>query len=258
MNIPLIINLTLQDFRDRYAGSIFGVVWALISPIVLIAVYLVVFTEIMGSRLAGSSNLSSFSIFLISGLLPWLAFTSTVLRTSSSFLDKKSIITKIRVNLSFFFCHISLSEFLTLMVSVSAFIFIYTFFLHEQLSISLFLNLLCLLLVQQIFAYSIGVIFGVVNVFYRDVREFLSIFMNIWFWMTPIVWVPSIAPEWLQNFQSGLNPYFWFLEEYREIFLYGNASQLGKMLFLAIVSFLFFAASVFFVKYFEKEIRDHL
>ena len=109
MNIPLIINLTLQDFRD-YAVDLW-IVWALINPIVLIAVYLIVFTEIMGSRLAGSSNLSSFSIFLISGLLPWLAFTSTVLRTSSSFLDKKSIITKIRVNLSLFFFHISLSSF---------------------------------------------------------------------------------------------------------------------------------------------------
>ena len=258
MNIPLIINLTLQDFRDRYAGSIFGVVWALISPIVMIAVYLIVFTEIMGSRLAGSSNLSSFSIFLISGLLPWLAFTSTVLRTSSSFLDKKSIITKIRVNLSFFFCHISLSEFLTLMVSINAFTLIYIFFLHEQLSISLFINLLCLLLIQQIFAYSIGVIFGVVNVFYRDVREFLSIFMNIWFWMTPIVWVPSIAPQWLQNFQSGLNPYFWFLAEYREIFLYGNESRLEKILLLVLASSLVFAVSVFFVKYLEKEIRDNL
>ena len=258
MNIPLIINLTLQDFRDRYAGSILGVVWALINPIVLIAVYLMVFTEIMGARLAGSSNLSSFSIFLISGLLPWLAFTSTVLRTSSSFLDKKSIITKIRVNLSFFFCHISLSEFLTLMVSINAFTLIYIFFLHEQLSISLFINLLYLLLIQQIFAYSIGVIFGVVNVFYRDVREFLSIFMNIWFWMTPIVWVPSIAPQWLQNFQSELNPYFWFLEEYREIFLYGSLSDLDKILFLTILSLIVLTTSIFLIKRLEKEIRDYL
>ena len=64
-----------------------------------------------GFWLAGSSNLSSFSIFLISGLLPWLAFSSTVLRTSSSFLDKKSIITKIRVNLSFFFAYIAVRVF---------------------------------------------------------------------------------------------------------------------------------------------------
>ena len=111
---------------------------------------------------------------------------------------------------------------------------------------------------QQIFAYAIGVIFGVVNVFYRDVREFLSIFLNIWFWMTPIVWVPSIAPQWLQSLQSDVNPYFWFLEEYRGIFLHANVSQLDKFLFLMIISFVVFTASIFFVKSLEKEIRDHL
>ncbi len=258
MNIPLIINLTLQDFRDRYAGSIFGVAWALISPVVMIVVYLIVFTEIMGSKLAGSSNLSSFSIFLISGLLPWLAFTSTILRTSSSLVDKKPIVTKIRVNLSLFLFHISLSELMTLMVSISAFAVIYVYVLNEKISVYLCLNLFCLFLLQQFFAYAIGVIFGVVNIFYRDVREFLSIFMNIWFWMTPIVWVPSIAPQWLQNVQSGVNPYYWFLEEYREIFLNGNVSQIDNFLLLTIVSFVVFLVSVLFVKSFEKEIRDHL
>ena len=82
--------------------------------------------------------------------------------------------------------------------------------------------------------------------------------MNIWFWMTPIVWVPSIAPQWLQNVQSGVNPYYWFLEEYREIFLNGNVSQIDNFLLLTIVSFVVFLVSVLFVKSFEKEIRDHL
>ena len=258
MNILLIINLTLQDFRDRYAGSIFGVVWALISPIVMIAVYLVVFTEIMGSRLAGSSNLSSFSIFLISGLLPWLAFASTVIRTSSSFIDKRPIITKIRVDLALFLSHISLSEFLTLIVSISVFTLIYTYILNEEISIFLLINLFCLLLIQQILAYAIGIIFGVINVFYRDIREFLSIFMNIWFWMTPVVWVPSIAPEWLQSMQGGVNPYFWFLEEYRQIFLYRNVSDLDNILFLTIMSLIVFTMGIGFIKRLEKEIRDYL
>ena len=135
---------------------------------------------------------------------------------------------------------------------------IYVYILNEKISVYLFLNLFCLFLLQQFFAYAIGVIFGVVNIFYRDVREFLSIFMNIWFWMTPIVWVPSIAPQWLQNVQSGVNPYYWFLEEYREIFLNGNASQIDNFLLLTIVSFIVFLVSVLFVKSFEKEIRDHL
>ena len=258
MNIPLIINLTAQDFRDRYAGSVLGVIWALINPIVMITVYLIIFTGIMGSKLAGSSNLSSFSIFLISGLLPWLAFTSTVIRTSSGFLDKKPIITKIHLNLSLILCHISVSEFLTLLVSISFFTLAYVYILDAEITTYLIVNLFFLFVIQQVFAYSIGVIFGVVNVFYRDVKEFLLIFMNIWFWLTPIVWVPSIAPPWLQSLQSQINPYFWFLEEYREIFLYGNVSELNKFAFLIIISFFVFLLSIFIIKGLEKEIRDHL
>ena len=70
--------------------------------------------------------------------------------------------------------------------------------------------------------------------------------MNIWFWLTPIVWVPSIAPQWLQSLQSQINPYFWFLEEYREIFLYGNVSELNKFAFLIIISFFVFFSESFY------------
>ena len=258
MNIPLIFNLTLQDFRDRYAGSIFGIVWALVSPLLMILVYLIVFTEIMGARLAGPSNLSSFSIFLISGLLPWLTFASTVIRTSSSFVDKRPIITKIRVNMSLFLSHISLSEFLTLTISMGTFTLIYAYILNEKISIFLFFNLFYLLVIQQIFAYSIGIIFGVVNVFYRDIRELLSIFMNIWFWMTPIVWVPAIAPDWLQAAQHEFNPFFWFLKEYRGVYLDQNISQFTNLLFLTLISSIALVVSVVLVQQTEKDIRDSL
>ena len=83
MNIRLILNLTRQDFRDRYAGSILGIFWALINPLVMITIYLLIFSEIMGAKLPGASNLDGFSIYLISGLLPWFAFSNTIVRTTS-------------------------------------------------------------------------------------------------------------------------------------------------------------------------------
>ena len=107
---------------------------------------------------------------------------------------QKPIITKIHLNLSLILCHISVSEFLTLLVSISFFTLAYVYILDAEITTYLIVNLFFLFVIQQVFAYSIGVIFGVVNVFYRDVKEFLLIFMNIWFWLTPIVWVPSIAP----------------------------------------------------------------
>ena len=258
MNVPLLKNLTLQDFRDRYAGSVFGSLWALINPIVMITVYLMVFTKIMGGRLAGASSLSSFSIFLISGLLPWLAFSSTVVRTASAFQEKKAIITKIKVNLIFFPLYVCFSELITLLISILFFVFVYVLLLKQEIDVFLLLNLLILFCVQQLFAYSLGLIFGVLNVFFRDIREFLTIFMNIWFWMTPIVWVPSIAPNWLQNAQEGVNIYFWFLSEYRGVFLDGKTSNIENYLPLFLITSIAVIVSVSVVKLLERDIRDFI
>jgi lipopolysaccharide transport system permease protein len=118
------------------------------------------------------------------------------------------------------------------------------------------LNLLILFCFQQLFAYSLGLLFGVLNVFFRDIKEFLTIFMNIWFWMTPIVWVPSIAPEWLQKIQENVNIYLWFLSEYRGIFLEGNTSSIENFGPLFLIAFLVFCASVSLIKMLEREIRD--
>jgi lipopolysaccharide transport system permease protein len=128
--------------------------------------------------------------------------------------------------------------------------------LKQDINILLVLNLLILFCFQQLFAYSLGLLFGVLNVFFRDIKEFLTIFMNIWFWMTPIVWVPSIAPEWLQKIQENVNIYLWFLSEYREIFLEGNTSSIENFGPLFLIAFLVLSTSLSLIKLLEREIRD--
>jgi len=152
--------------------------------------------------------------------------------------------------------YICFSEFITLLISVIFFIFVYVLFLKQDINILLVLNLLILFCFQQLFAYSLGLLFGVLNVFFRDIKEFLTIFMNIWFWMTPIVWVPSIAPEWLQKIQENVNIYLWFLSEYRGIFLEGNTSSIENFGPLLLIAFLVLSTSLSLIKMLEREIRD--
>ena len=141
-------------------------------------------------------------------------------------------------------------------LSITFFIVVYVLFLKQDINILLVLNLLVLFCFQQLFAYSLGLLFGVLNVFFRDIREFLTIFMNIWFWMTPIVWVPSIAPEWLQKIQENANIYLWFLSEYRGIFLEGNTSSIENFGPLFLIAFLVLSSSISLIKMLEREIRD--
>ena len=128
MNYSLILNLARQDFTDRYAGSIFGIFWAFLHPLALISIYLVVFSKIMGSRLPGVSNIENFSVYLVCGLLPWIAFSNTIVRTTSVFQDKKHIISKIKLNLSALPSYVAVSEVITLVISFLIFLVYFLFF----------------------------------------------------------------------------------------------------------------------------------
>ena len=258
MNIRLILNLTRQDFRDRYAGSILGIFWALINPLVMITIYLMIFSEIMGAKLPGTSNLDSFSIYLISGLLPWLAFSNTIVRTTSVFQDKKNIITKVKVNLKSFPIYIALSESLTFFVSIVVFLIIYFLFLNGKFTLILILPMFFLFFLQQSLAVALGLIFALANVFFKDTKEFVSIFSNLWFWLTPIVWVPTIAPVWLQKAQESFNPAYWFISGYREMFLFGAVPEFANLVSLMICFVILFVFGITLINILEKDLRDFI
>ena len=74
----LVIRLARHDFRARYAGSALGLLWAVLEPAVQFGLYLVVFSVFLGMRLAQSPGVTSFGFYLVSGLVPFLAFQESV------------------------------------------------------------------------------------------------------------------------------------------------------------------------------------
>ncbi len=258
MNYSLILNLTRQDFTDRYAGSIFGIFWAFLHPLALISIYLVVFSKIMGSRLPGVSNLENFSVYLVCGLLPWIAFANTIIRTTSVFQDKKHIISKIKLNLFAFPSYVVISETITFIISFLIFLVYYLFFLDFEISSNQIFCLLILLFLQQLVAFSLGLIFSIFNVFFRDTKEFAIIFINFWFWLTPIVWVPAIAPQWLIQFQNSFNPAFWFISGYRQLFVYSKTFGVSDLYNLILFAFVMLLVSLTSLRFLERDIRDFM
>ena len=256
MNYSLVFNLTRQDFSDRYAGSVFGLLWSFVHPLALISIYIVVFSKIMGSRLPGNSEVTNFSIYLVSGLLPWIAFSNTVSRITTVFSDKKNIISKIKLKLSVLPSSLALSESITFAISFTVFLFYYFSVVNFYIYPTFIAQFFILFFLQQMFAIALGLIFAILNVFFRDTKEFVSIFMNFWFWLTPIVWVPSIAPKWLNELQDSINPASWIINGYRQIFVYSEGTSHTQLMVLFIFTFFLFILSTRFLKIFEKDIRD--
>ena len=255
MRAGLIFELARRDFTERYSGSLLGAVWNLIMPAVMIFIYTIIFSRIMGARMPGISSAYSFGIYLIAGILPWNAFANTLNRSAGVFIDKKNIISKMPVSLATLPLYIVISECITLGIGLTIY-----FFLLYWLGIGLprFVLLLPFIIaVQQLFAFALGLLLATLNVFLRDLREVTNVVTQIWFWFTPIIYMPSILPPSFAEYLS-FNPAYFFTHAYQNIFFHGISPDMKLLLALTLLGHgtLFFSLWTF--RKLEKDVRDFI
>lgn len=255
MNFSLVIELTKRDFIERYSGSTLGFAWSFIYPLINILIYMIIFGSLMGARLPGTSSVWGYGIYLIAGLIPWTAFTNTVTRSSTVFLDKKNIISKIRVDLPTLPVFIVLSETITFCVT-------FVIFLGILLITGFVLSPLLLLipviyLIQQIFAYALGFFLAMFVVFLRDLKEVVAIAFQIWFWFTPIVYVFDILPSFAQQVLI-LNPMLAVVSGYHDIFVFDRVPSFFYLSLVLIGSIALIILDYVIFKKLEKDIRDFI
>ena len=161
-----------REFVAKYRSSLLGAGWAVINPLAMVIIYTVVFSQIMQARLPGSSGTFEYGIYLCAGIFAWNFFAEIIQRSMSMFLD----------NAGMNYAIIS-ALFLLLLLVLGSFP---GAFLVAMLPV---VAVVCLL------ATSLGIIIGVLNVFFRDAGQLFTILLQFWFWFTPIVYPISILPE---------------------------------------------------------------
>jgi len=255
VNISLILELTKRDFIERYSGSALGFAWSFIYPLVNILIYMIIFGSLMGARLPGMTSIWGYGVYLIAGLVPWTAFTNTVNRSSTVFLEKKHIISKIRVDLPTLPLFIVLSETITFAVTLTIFISI---LLLAGISLSPYLVFIpAVYLIQQLFAYALGFFLAMLVVFLRDLKEVVAIGFQIWFWFTPIVYVFDILPQFVQQILIW-NPMLSVVSAYQDMFVFQTMPSFSYLSIVLILSIGLILADYAIFKKLEKDIRDFI
>ena len=254
-SVSLIWELTKRDYTERYAGSILGAEWAFIRPLVPLFIYIVIFGKLMGGRLPGESSIYAYSIYVSAGLIPWLAFSASINRGTSVFLEKKHIISKVKVSLPSLLVFVNLSETITYLITMGFFL---GFLVLAGYEFSHYLLLVPVLYyLQQLLAFGLGLLSATFNVFIRDLREMVDIILQLWFWFTPLVYVIDIVPDFVKKVML-LNPAFIIAESYHRMFVYYDYPSFRSLLILTVIThgILLFAYACF--RLLEKDIRDFL
>ncbi len=222
-----------REFQAKYRQSLLGALWTVLNPLALISVYTLIFSQVMHTRLPGVESSFAYSIYLCAGILTWGLFAEITTKAQMVFLDHANLLKKVS------FPRFSLPIIVIGNASVNFGIIFGLFTLFLLISGNfpgwVFFAMFPVLLLQILFSISIGMILGVLNVFFRDVGQFFGIFIQFWFWFTPIVYSPSILPENVRAFLA-YNPMAILITAYQQILVNQTWPDWFKLLPICIAS----------------------
>ncbi|MGN8344021.1 ABC transporter permease [Pseudomonas sp. SMV71] len=244
-----------REFQARYRNSLFGALWTVLNPLSMILVYTVIFSHIMRARLPGVEDGMAYSVYLCAGLLTWGLFAEITTRSQGMFLENANLLKKIS------FPRICLPVIVLLNAGIN-FAIILGLFLGFLLitgrlpGLSL-LALVPLLALQVMFAAGLGMLLGILNVFFRDVGQLFGIFLQFWFWLTPIVYPMTILPPSVQQLLV-FNPMTALMQSYQNLFLYNQWPAWGSLTPLLVVGLLLCAVGLRMFRQRGGEMVDEL
>ena len=217
-NKALIWKLAKNDFKTRYAGSNFGVLWALVQPVIIVLVYWFVFQ--IGLR-AETQKLKegldvAFVLWLTSGLVPWFYFSEALTNGTNSLLEYNYLVKKVVFNID-----------VLPIVRCAAALFIHGFFICFMLILNMAYGFWPDLYTLQVLYYSFcmvllvaGLVYATsaVVVFFRDLSQVVGIMLQVGVWVTPIMWDINTMvkiPRWAVAILK-LNPMYYIVNGYRD------------------------------------------
>ena len=233
----LIYTLVVKDLKVKYKGSVLGFLWSLLNPLLMLMVYTVAFKYIIRIRI------DNFAIFFLCGFLPWTFLSSSLSMGIGSIIDNSNLIKKVffpREILPLSTVFFNLIQFLLTFIILVPALFIFKIEVGAALSFLPFVIIL-----QMIFVLGCTFILSALSVFYRDIKHFLEIFLQVWFWLCPIIYPITMIPERFR-FYYKLNPFAIFIESYRAILLENRIPSVTVFAILITVS-LFFLSLGYYV-----------
>ena len=214
-NRKLVLSLAKNDFKTKYAGSYLGIVWAFIQPIVTILVYWFVFS--VGLQ-AGTVSDYPFVLYLVSGIVPWFFFQDALNGGTNALIEYNYLVKKVVFKISI----------LPIVKIISA-LFVHVFFVAFALILCACYGYTPSLYTLQIIYYSVctflfvlGLVYATsaIVIFFRDLTQIISIFLQVGVWLTPIMWdinMLSSHPWLIKLFK--LNPMSYVVTGYRDSML---------------------------------------
>jgi ABC-type polysaccharide/polyol phosphate export permease len=223
----LIATLVSKELKARYRGSVLGIIWTFLNPLLLLLVYSLVFSVYMRVQM------ENYALFVFTGLLPWIWFTSSLSEGASAVVSSGSLITKSMFPAEVLPMVKILSNLMNYVFSLPLiFLFMVVYGVPLRPSV---LWLPVVMAIQLVFTLGLVYFLSALNVRFRDTQHVLGNLLTLWFFLTPVLYSINNAPAGYRHLLY-FNPMTVLAVSYQDIFLYGKAPNITYLLTLALAS----------------------
>lgn len=252
----LFVHFLARDLKNRFLGSFSGGLWALIQPLVQLAIYAFVFVHIFKARVAGAGDVPGYVPFLVVAMWPWTAFAEAILRSTTAIVENAALIGKVPMPRSVPVLATVAGSFLLHTAGFIAIVLILPLFDYPMhlawLPVALVLQLVLMML-----GLGLALLAAAVQVFVRDLVQVLTQLLMLAMFAAPIFYSRAMIPERYQPL-IDLHPFTWYAGAYRSMLLEGQLPDLASFASVVVIAVVVLAAGWWVFHRLDPHFEDYL
>jgi lipopolysaccharide transport system permease protein len=232
----LVWALVTRELRARYRGSVLGFFWTFFNPLLLMAVYFIVFKVFMKQELA------HYTYFMFVGLLPWILFSNSLNAGAQSLSQKRDLLTRVKFPPQVLPAVTVVSELVNYLMAMPLMLLLG---LAEGVHVGWPVVFFPLILALQLcFTFSVVLLLSALNVFYRDLQHVVQNMLTFWFFLVPVIYPQERIPPVLRHLVVDLDPMAVIVTSYQAIFYWDRLPDFGALTLTLLVSLLLLTLAI--------------
>ncbi|SCY96665.1 ABC-2 type transport system permease protein/lipopolysaccharide transport system permease protein [Paenibacillus polysaccharolyticus] len=232
----LLILLTQNHISKKYRGSVLGIFWSLLNPLLQMIVLTLIFSSFFGNQI------SNFPLYMISARLVFEFFSTATNGTMKSIVDSSDLIKKVYIPKYLITSSKVLAEFIIFLISLID-LLIVIFITGADININ-FIYVPLYLLLLFIFTTGVSLVLSTITIFFRDIEHLYSVFVMTLMYFSAIFYPAEIVPE-KYRFILEMNPLYQFISGFRQIVYYGQPIELYNLLYCIVAGIVSLSIGLF-------------
>ena len=236
----LLSALMKRELSDEYVSHSLSIGWTFIHPLFLMVVYLFIFTEIFATQVAAPSTGADAIVYLLAGIIPWLAISQVMGRSTMSVVGNTSIVKQMSFPLELLPIKTLTGPFIFTGVSLVFLIGYGAWVTRGAILPAYALGLPPLIIITGLQLAGLALLLGSIQVFFRDFKEFINIFLTIGLFIHPILYFPGAIPSVVRPI-IYVSPFTYLIFCWQDVLFYGDVVRMWAWIVSAAFAVILFA-----------------